>query len=58
MKNFKDLGIVDMERPDFASGTFGHGDIIKKDNQIWFYFQGTNDGGDTFKIGLAKHTLD
>jgi sucrose-6-phosphate hydrolase SacC (GH32 family) len=50
---FQPHGVIDMEVPAFASGSFGHGDVLQKDGESWLYFQGTNSGGETFRIGLA-----
>ena len=54
LSGFKDLGDVLNDIPDFASDSYGHGDVIKNGNEYWFYFQGTSEMGKTFKIGLAK----
>jgi len=55
LTGFQDLGKIDMDVPAFASGAFGHGDVIRHGDEVWFYFQGTRDGGKTFRIGLATH---
>ena len=39
--------------PAFASDSYGHGDVIKIDDEYRLYFQGTREKGKTFKIGLA-----
>jgi len=58
LTGFKDLGKIDMNVPSWASDAFGHGDVIRKGDEDWLYFQGTHDGGKTFQIGLAKHRID
>ncbi|MBE0653726.1 MAG: hypothetical protein IH594_08005, partial [Bacteroidales bacterium] len=58
LKDFKYHGVLEMDVPSWASDAFGHGDIIRVGNEMWLYFQGTNNGGKTFKIGLAKISLD
>ncbi|BCW05946.1 hypothetical protein [Arthrobacter sp. NtRootA1] len=55
LDNFQEIGLANLDRPSFASGSLGHGDVIDMGSEIWFYFQGTNDGGKTFDVGLAKH---
>lgn len=57
LTGFKDEGIVNMKVPAFASDAFGHGDILKRGDEVWFYFQGTSDGGKSFQVGLAKHKI-
>jgi hypothetical protein len=55
LTGFVDRGKIRIKVPAWASGAFGHGDVVCRDNQYWLYFQGTSDGGKTFQIGLAKH---
>jgi len=55
LTGFVDHGKIKIKVPAWASGAFGHGDVIGRDNQYWLYFQGTSDGGKTFQIGLAIH---
>jgi hypothetical protein len=57
LSGFVDHGKIRIKVPAWASGAFGHGDVICRDNQCWLYFQGTSDGGRTFQIGLAKHPV-
>ena len=54
---FKDDGRIRIKNPVFASGTLSHGDIIRQNDEYWFYFQGTRDGGRKFQIGLAKQPV-
>jgi hypothetical protein len=54
---FQDHGRLSMKVPEWASGAFGHGDIVERDNQYWLYFQGTRSRGKSFQIGLAKHAV-
>jgi hypothetical protein len=58
LTGFRDLGRVDLDVPGWAAGAFGHGDIIRVGGEDRFYFQGTRDGGKTFRIGLAVHKAD
>jgi predicted GH43/DUF377 family glycosyl hydrolase len=53
LTGFKDHGAVLTEVPAFASDSYGHGDVIKIDDEYRLYFQGTREKGKTFKIGLA-----
>jgi len=55
LTGFVDRGKIKIKVPAWASGAFGHGDVVCRDHQYWLYFQGTSDGGKTFQIGLAKH---
>ena len=55
LAGFQDLGKIDMEAPAFAADAVGHGDVIRCGGEDRFYFQGTRDGGKTFRIGLATH---
>jgi len=57
LTGFKDHGKIKIKVPAWASGAFGHGDIVQRDNQYWLYFQGTNTVGKIFQIGLAKHPI-
>ncbi len=54
MTNFTKLGKISMNIPSWATGAFGHGDIIEHGDEYWFYFQGTKTNGVIFQIGLAK----
>jgi hypothetical protein len=57
LTGFKDHGKLKIKLPAWASGAFGHGDVIQRDNQYWLYFQGTNTVGKIFQIGLARHPV-
>lgn len=46
-----------MNVPKWASGAFGHGDVLRHGDEYWFYFQGTDNGGKSFLIGLAKQPV-
>jgi hypothetical protein len=50
---FKDRGTLEMNRPSFATSSWGHGDIVFQDDVPRLYFQGTRDGGQSFQIGIA-----
>ena len=54
---FTDRGRIKINTPKFAAGTLSHGDVICRDGEHWFYFQGTRDFGKRFQIGLAKQTV-
>ena len=56
-KKFTDHGKISINTPPFAAGSLCHGDIIMVGHEYWFYFQGTNDGGKRFQIGLAKQPV-
>ena len=53
LTGFKDLGPTLKNLPEWASDSNGHGDVIQKGDENWFYFQCTHDRGKTFEIGLA-----
>lgn len=54
--NWTDNGKIGIVQYSWDSGAFGHGDILYDSNNYYLFFQGTNDGGSTFKIGLASST--
>ena len=58
MVNFTKVGKITMNIPTWASGAFGHGDIIQNGNEYWFYFQGTRNNGVIFQIGLARQKIE
>jgi len=43
--------------PEWSSDAYGHGDVIKNGDEYWLYFQGTDNGGTSFVIGLAKSII-
>jgi hypothetical protein len=57
LTGFEDGGKIKMNVPTWASGAFGHGDVLRYGDEYWLYFQGTSNGGKTFQIGLAKHPV-
>jgi hypothetical protein len=57
LTGFQDHGKIKIKVPAWSSGAFGHGDVIRRDNQYWLYFQGTNTVGKIFQIGLARHPV-
>ncbi len=57
MTNFTKLGKITMNIPSWATGAFGHGDIIEHGDEYWFYFQGTKTNGVIFQIGLARQKI-
>jgi hypothetical protein len=48
---------IKINTPSFAAGSLCHGDIIRENDEYWFYFQGTCDYGKRFQIGLAKQPV-
>ncbi len=56
-EKFSDQGKISVNTPPFAAGALCHGDIITVGHEYWFYFQGTNDNGKRFQIGLAKQPI-
>ena len=56
-KPFVDAGRIQINTPEFASGSLSHGDIIRHGDDYWFYFQATRDGGRRFQIGLARQPV-
>ena len=58
LTGFKDCGKIRMNVPTWASGAFGHGDVLRHGDEYWLYFQGTSDGGKTFQIGLARQPVN
>jgi hypothetical protein len=54
---FTDHGKIQMNIPAWASGATGHGDVLRRGEEYWFYFQSTSDLGKTFQIGLARQPV-
>ena len=50
---FKDRGTLEMTVPSFATSSWGHGDVDIQAGVPRLYFQGTQDGGESFQIGIA-----